>query len=291
MLQPGVVVSKRFLDYNADQRGQYFEATSTKMIPMSSQTASTTDSIKVALAGATGKMGQYALDAITAADDMELVATLSSQDPLEDITASGATHVLDLTVPDVSSKIVAFAVDNGLHTVIGTSGWTEQKREVLHDQLGGHPTVGVLIAPNFSIGSVLATRFAAQAAPYFDSVEVIEMHHPKKIDAPSGTAVRTAEMIADAREEAGVEPSPDATTHDPDHARGAKVSGINVHAVRLAGLEAHQEVLMGTPGQQLVLRHDAFDRTSYMPGVLLGLRTVASRPGLSYGLDSYLDLD
>lgn len=258
---------------------------------MSSQAASTTEPINVALVGATGKMGQHAIDAIHAADDMELVAQLASQSPLADITEAGATHVLDLTVPDVSSDIAEFAVANGLHTVIGTSGWTENKREVLQRQLAEQPNVGVLIAPNFSIGSVLATRFAAQAAPYFDSVEIIEMHHPKKVDAPSGTAVRTAEMIADARQQAGVGPSPDATEHDPDHARGAQIAGINVHAVRLAGLEAHQEVLMGTPGQQLVFRHDAFDRSSYMPGVLLGLRTVASRPGLSYGLDSYLDLD
>lgn len=258
---------------------------------MSSETATSQHLIQVALVGATGKMGRYAIDAINAADDMTLVATLSSKNALEDITASGATHVLDLTVPDVSGQLVAFAVDNGLHTVIGTSGWTEDKRAVLETQLADHPEVGVLIAPNFSIGSVLATRFAAQAAPYFDSVEIIEMHHPHKVDAPSGTAVRTAEMIAQARTKAGVGPSPDATTHDPDHARGATVDGINVHAVRLAGLEAHQEVLMGTPGQQLVLRHDAFDRSSYMPGVLLGLRNVASRPGLSYGLDAYLDLD
>lgn len=258
---------------------------------MSSQPTSQQHPIAVALVGATGKMGQHAIDAITAADDMELVATLSSKNPLVEITASKATHVLDLTVPDVSAQVVEFAVNNGLHTVVGTSGWTEDKRAVLATQLQDHPAVGVLIAPNFSIGSVLATRFAAQAAPYFDSVEIIEMHHPKKVDAPSGTAVRTAEMIAEARRQAGVGPSPDATTHDPDHARGAEVSGINVHAVRLAGLEAHQEVLLGTPGQQLVLRHDAFDRSSYMPGVLLGLRTVTSRPGLSYGLDAYLDLD
>ncbi|MDN6519379.1 MAG: 4-hydroxy-tetrahydrodipicolinate reductase [Yaniella sp.] len=258
---------------------------------MSSEKNPAQDPIKVALVGATGKMGQFAIDAVNAADDMALVAKLSSKHPLDDISAAGATHVLDLTVPDVSSKVVQFAVNNGLHTVIGTSGWTPDKRSVLEDHLAEHPNVGVLIAPNFSIGSVLATRFAAQAAPYFESVEGIEMHHPNKIDAPSGTAVRTAEMIADAREQAGVGLSPDATEHDPDHARGAKVSGINVHAVRLAGLEAHQEVLMGTPGQQLVLRHDAFDRSSYMPGVLLGLRTVASRPGLSYGLDAYLDLD
>lgn len=263
----------------------------TKLGTMTAENDSTQDTIAVALVGATGKMGQYAIDAINAADDMELVAQLSSKHSLEEITAAGATHVLDLTVLDASSRVVEFAVNNGLHTVIGTSGWTEDKRSVLQQQLADQPPVGVLIAPNFSIGSVLATRFAAQAAPYFDSVEVIEMHHPNKIDAPSGTAVRTAEMIADARQQAGVGPGPDATEHDPDHARGANVSGINVHAVRLAGLEAHQEVLLGTPGQQLVLRHDAFDRASYMPGVLLGLRTVASRPGLSYGLDSYLDLD
>lgn len=247
--------------------------------------------IRVALVGATGKMGRYAIDAIRSADDMELVATLSSHNPLDDITDAEATHVLDLTVPDVSQEVAAFAVNHGLHTVIGTSGWTDDKRQTLQDQLNEHPQTGVLIAPNFSIGSVLATRFAAQAAPYFESVEIIEMHHPKKVDAPSGTAVRTAEMIAQARQSAGVGASPDATKYDPDHARGAQVDGIHIHAVRLAGLEAHQEVLMGTPGQQLVLRHDAFDRTSYMPGVLLGLRTVATRPGLSYGLDAYLDLD
>lgn len=253
--------------------------------------ATTPQPIRVALVGATGKMGRYAIDAINNAEDMDLVATLSSQNALEDITEAQATHVLDLSVPDISPQVVGFAVDNGLHTVVGTSGWTEDKRTTLVSQLAKHPEVGVLIAPNFSIGSVLATRFAAQAAPYFDSVEIIEMHHPHKVDAPSGTAVRTAELIATARENAGVGASPDATTHDPDHARGAQVDGIHVHAVRLAGLEAHQEVLMGTPGQQLVLRHDAFDRTSYMPGVLLGLRTVASRPGLAYGLDEYLDLD
>ncbi len=253
--------------------------------------ATTPQPIRVALVGATGKMGRYAIDAINNAEDMDLVATLSSQNALEDITEAQATHVLDLSVPDISPQVVGFAVDNGLHTVVGTSGWTEDKRTTLVSQLAKHPEVGVLIAPNFSIGSVLATRFAAQAAPYFDSVEIIEMHHPHKVDAPSGTAVRTAELIATARENAGVGASPDATTHDPDHARGAQVDGVHVHAVRLAGLEAHQEVLMGTPGQQLVLRHDAFDRTSYMPGVLLGLRTVASRPGLAYGLDEYLDLD
>lgn len=264
--------------------------TTTTLERMSEHTTSA-PAIRVAIVGATGKMGTHAIEAVNAAHDMELVATLSSKSQLTDITDAVATHVLDLTVPDVSPHVVQFALENGLHTVIGTSGWTEDKRATLETQLAAHPELGVLIATNFSIGSVLATRFAAQAAPYFDSVEIIEMHHPQKVDAPSGTAVRTAEMIAAARKQAGVGPAPDATQHDPDHARGATVDGINVHAVRLAGLEAHQEVLLGTPGQQLVLRHDAFDRTSYMPGVLLGLRTVASRPGLAYGLDAYLDLD
>src|SRR5699024_4268616 len=269
----------------------FHNTTGTKLERMSEQTTTSQDPIRVAIVGATGKMGTYAIDAVNAAADMELVATLSSKNELTDITETAATHVLDLTVPQVSPQVVQFAVNNGLHTVIGTSGWTEDKRAVLEDQLAQAPEIGVLIAPNFSIGSVLATRFAAQAAPYFDSVEIIEMHHPNKVDAPSGTAVRTAEMIAAARQSAEVGPSPDATEHDPDHARGAAVSGINVHAIRLAGLEAHQEVLMGSPVQQFILRHDAFDRSSYMPGVLLGLRTVASRPGLSYGLDAYLELD
>ncbi len=247
--------------------------------------------IRVALLGASGKMGRHAVEAVTAAEDIELVAQLTSKDPLEQVLDSGATHVLDLTVPDASPENVAFAVEHGLHTVVGTSGWVPERRERLVTQLADHPQVGVLIAPNFSVGSVLATAFAAQAARYFESVEVVELHHPAKLDAPSGTAVRTAEMIAASRAEAGVAPSPDATERDPDGARGALVDGVRVHAVRLRGLEAHQEVLMGGPGEQLTVRHDAFDRGAYMPGVLLGLRQVASHPGLTYGLDGYLDLD
>lgn len=249
-----------------------------------------TSSLRVALVGATGKMGRYAVNAVNGADDLELVATLSSRDSLDAIGDSGASHVLDLTVPSVSPGVVRYAVDHGLHVVVGTSGWSDERRAVLEAQLAEHPEVGVLIAPNFSIGSVLASEFAAKAARYFDSVEIIEMHHPNKVDAPSGTAVRTAGLIGAARAAAQLPASPDATEHDPDGSRGALVDGVRVHAVRLAGLEAHQEVLLGTPGQQLVLRHDAFDRSAYMPGVLLGLRTVASRPGLTYGLDGYLDL-
>lgn len=253
--------------------------------------SASTSAIRVALVGATGKMGQHASAAIADAQDIELVASLRSTDSLDEILASGATHVLDLTVPSASPEIVRFAVDHDLHTVVGTSGWSDERRETLTQQLRDHSDVGVLIAPNFSVGSVLASEFAAKAARYFDSVEIVEMHHPNKVDAPSGTAARTAGMISEARKQAGVGPSPDATEHDPEGARGADIEGIHVHAVRLAGLEAHQEVLLGSPGQQLVLRHDAFDRSSYMPGVLLGLRQVASSPGLTYGLDGYLDLD
>lgn len=251
----------------------------------------TQDSIRVAILGASGKMGHYAVEAVDDATDMELVARLGSKDRMESVLEAGATHVLDLTVPDASPDHVAFAVENGLHAVVGTSGWSHERRGALEGQLAGHPGVGVLIAPNFALGSVLASAFAAKAAKYFPSVELIEMHHPAKVDAPSGTAVRTAGLIAESRAAAGVGPSPDATTHDPDGARGALVDGVRVHAVRLRGLEAHQEVLLGGPGEQLVVRHDAFDRGAYMPGVLLGLRAVASRPGLTYGLDGYLDLD
>jgi len=251
----------------------------------------TQDSIRVAILGASGKMGHYAVEAVDDATDLELVARLGSKDRMESVLEAGATHVLDLTAPDASPDHVAFAVENGLHAVVGTSGWSHERRAALDGQLAGHPGIGVLIAPNFALGSVLASAFAAKAAKYFPSVELIEMHHPAKVDAPSGTAVRTAGLIAESRAAAGVGPSPDATTHDPDGARGALVDGIRVHAVRLRGLEAHQEVLLGGPGEQLVVRHDAFDRGAYMPGVLLGLRTVASRPGLTYGLDGYLDLD
>lgn len=246
---------------------------------------------RVAILGAAGRMGRHAVPAVRAAQDLELVAELGSKDPLSAVLDAGATHVLDLTVPDASVDNTAFAVEHDLHAVVGTSGWSPQRRERLAAQLAERPGVGVLIAPNFSLGSVLASAFAARAARFFESVELIEMHHPDKLDAPSGTAVRTAELIGRARAEAGVPPSPDATERDSGGSRGAVVEGVHVHAVRLRGLEAHQEVLLGGPGEQLVVRHDAFDRSAYMPGVVLGLRAVASHPGLTYGLDGYLDLD
>lgn len=249
-----------------------------------------TSPLKVAVLGAQGRMGSEAVQAVQNAADMELVAALGSKDSLDKVLEAGATHVVDLTVPAVSEANVRFAVEHDLHAVVGTTGWDDAKRASLTELLTQHPQTGVLIAPNFALGSVLASAFAAKASQYFESVELIELHHPNKVDAPSGTAVRTAELIAKSRAAAGVGLSPDATETSLEGARGATVDGIHVHAVRLRGLVAHQEVLMGGEGEQLTIRHDSYDRVSFMPGVLLGLRTVASKPGLTYGLDGYLDL-
>ncbi|OIH83177.1 4-hydroxy-tetrahydrodipicolinate reductase [Arthrobacter sp. UCD-GKA] len=246
--------------------------------------------LKVAVIGAAGRMGAEAVKAVNAATDMELVAALGRGDSLQTILEAGATHVVDLSVPASTEANVRFAVEHGIHAVVGTTGWDDAKRESLTSLLADHTETGVLIAPNFALGSVLASAFAATAARYFESVEIIELHHPNKVDAPSGTAVRTAELIAAERAAAGMLAGPDATETQLDGARGAVVDGIHVHSVRLRGLVAHQEVLLGGEGEQLTLRHDSYDRASFMPGVLLGLRTVASRPGLTYGLDGYLEL-
>ncbi len=173
---------------------------------------------------------------------------------------------------------------------MGTTGWSEERLAALREQLGEDPTVGVLVAPNFAIGAVLLMELSRRAAPFFESVEVVELHHPDKVDAPSGTAARTADLIGAARDEAGCDPVPDATTHDPDGARGARVHGVPVHSVRLRGLVAHQEVLLGGPGEMLTLRHDSFDRVSFMSGVLAAVRQVGDRPGLTVGLEHYLGL-
>jgi 4-hydroxy-tetrahydrodipicolinate reductase len=181
-------------------------------------------------------------------------------------------------------------VEHGMHAVVGTTGWDSGRLGELEELLAGNPGVGVLIAPNFALGSVLASAFAAKASKYFESVEIIELHHPDKVDAPSGTAVRTAQLISAERAAAGVGASPDATTTELAGARGCAVDGVRVHSIRLRGLVAHQEVLLGGPGEQLTFRHDSFDRASFMPGVLLGVRNVAGKPGLTVGLDGYLDL-
>ena len=247
--------------------------------------------LPVAVLGATGRMGSEAVQAVEAAPDMELVAALGRKDPLQTLVSAGAQYVVDLTVPDSTEANVRFAVEHGMHAVVGTTGWDAGRLERLDALLAGHPETGVLIAPNFALGSVLASAFAAKAARYFESVEIVELHHPNKVDAPSGTAVRTAELMAAARAEAGIPASPDATTKELPGARGADVDGIRVHSVRLRGLVAHQEVLLGGEGEQLTIRHDSYDRASFMPGVLLGLREVAAHPGLTVGLDGYLNLN
>lgn len=249
-----------------------------------------TDLLPVAVLGARGRMGSEAVRAVEAAPDLDLVAALGSSDSLDVLVSAGARVVVDLTVPDATADNVRFAVEHGMHAVVGTTGWTGGRLTALEATLAGNPGVGVLIAPNFALGSVLATAFAASAARYFESVEIIELHHPDKVDAPSGTAARTAELVAAARAAAGVPAAPDATRDRLEGARGASVDGIPVHSIRLRGLTAHQEVLLGSPGEQLTIRHDSFDRASFMPGVLLGIRTVGGRPGLTVGLDGYLDL-
>lgn len=246
--------------------------------------------LSVAVLGASGRMGSLAVRAVQDAPDMDLAAALGRGDNLGQLVSAGAEYVVDLSVPESTEANVRFAVDHGLHTVVGTSGWDTSKLRDLQDLLVLHPETGVLIAPNFALGSVLASAFAATAARYFESVEIVEMHHPHKVDAPSGTADRTARLIAQSRREAGIGPSPDATASGTVSARGADVDGVRVHSVRLRGLIAHQEVLLGGAGEALSIRHDSYDRQSFMPGVLLGLRRVASRPGLTLGLDGYLDL-
>ncbi|MEE2569468.1 4-hydroxy-tetrahydrodipicolinate reductase [Pseudarthrobacter sp. J64] len=249
-----------------------------------------TELLNVAVLGAGGRMGAEAVKAVESAPDLKLVAALGRNDSLDLVTSSGADVVVDLTVPGSTEENVRFAVEHGIHAVVGTTGWDAERLARLEDLLAAHPGTGVLIAPNFALGSVLASAFAAKASQYFESVELVELHHPNKVDAPSGTAVRTAQLIAAARLEAGVPASPDATETSLDGARGCDVDGIRVHSVRLRGLVAHQEVLLGGAGEQLTIRHDSFDRESFMPGVLLGVRKVSAHPGLTVGLDGYLDL-
>jgi len=241
--------------------------------------------INVVVIGAQGRMGSEVCRAVDAADDMTLVAALD--EGYDDAQLAGADVVVDFTTPSAVMGNVKAAIDRGLHVVVGTTGFDDAKLGQVREWASAKPDLGVLIAPNFGIAAVLMMRFAATAAPYFDSVEIIELHHPNKVDAPSGTARRTAEMIAAARDR---RPSPDATTESLDGARGSDVDGVRVHAVRLAGLVAHQEVLLGGHGETLTLRHDSLSRESFMPGVLLGIRWVTEHPGLTVGLDAPLGL-
>ncbi len=246
--------------------------------------------IRVAVLGAQGRMGSTAVAAVEAAADLELVAALGRDGALSALVDAGAEVVVDLTTPDSVMANLEFAVGHGIHAVVGTTGFDDARLAAVREWCAAVPSVGVLIAPNFSVAMVLLMQFAAQAAPYFESVEVIELHHPAKADAPSGTARRTAELIAASRRSAGSAPMPDATADSLPGARGAEVEGVRVHSVRLRGLLAHQQVLLGAAGETLTLRHDSLDRTSFMPGVLRGVRQVAAHPGLTVGLEHYLDL-
>ncbi|AEE45677.1 4-hydroxy-tetrahydrodipicolinate reductase [Cellulomonas fimi] len=248
------------------------------------------DAIRVAVLGAAGRMGATVVRAVEAAPDLELVAAVDAGDDLAAVTDAGAHVAVDFTVPSVTEGNVHALVDAGVHLVVGTTGWDAGALDRVRDHLADRPGVGVLVAPNFALGAVLAMAFAARAARWFESVEVVELHHPDKVDAPSGTARHTAHAIAAARAAAGLGPVPDATEQSLDGARGADVDGVRVHAVRLRGLVAHEEILLGNAGEQLTIRHDSFDRVSFMPGVLLGVRQVGRRPGLTVGLEHLLDL-
>jgi 4-hydroxy-tetrahydrodipicolinate reductase len=245
-------------------------------------------SITVAVIGAAGRMGSTVCRAVEDADDLELAGRFDLGDELGDL--GGADVAVEFTVPDAAPGNVLHCVRRGVHVVVGTTGWSEDKLERVRWALETSPGTGVLVAPNFSIGAVLMMRFAEQAARFYESAEVVELHHPDKVDAPSGTATRTARVIAEARKAGGLPAVPDATTTSLVGARGADVDGVHVHSVRLRGLVAHQEVLLGAPGEQLTIRHDSFDRVSFMPGVLLGIRRVGELPGLTVGLDQLLDL-
>jgi len=244
--------------------------------------------MRVGVLGAKGKVGATMVAAVQATDDLTLSAEVDAGDPLSVFVDTRTEVVIDFTAPDVVMSNLKFLIDNGIHAVVGTTGFTDERLAQVKAWLAEKPDTSVLIAPNFAIGAVLSMRFAQEAARFFESVEVIELHHPNKADAPSGTAVRTAKLIAEARKD--LPPNPDATSTSLDGARGANVDGIPVHSVRLAGLVAHQEVLLGTQGETLTIRHDSIDRTSFVPGVLLAVRRIRERSGLTVGIEPLLDL-
>ncbi len=247
--------------------------------------------IKVAVLGAKGRMGSEACKAVIEAPDLDLVAAIDLGDSLEELVAKGAHVVIDFTHPDSVMNNLEFAIKNGISVVVGTTGFDEKKLSQIRGWLSSSPKTGVLVAPNFGVGAVLMMQFAAKASKYFESVEIVELHHPNKADAPSGTAARTAELINEARASVKKEAMPDATTSSLDGARGAKIGDVHIHSVRLRGLVAHQEVILGDLGETLTIRHDSIDRSGFMPGVLLGVRKVISHPGLTFGLEHFMDLN
>ncbi len=244
--------------------------------------------IRVGVLGARGRMGAEVVKAVTNSLDLELVAQLELGDSLDQLVSNKAEVVVDFTTPDSVMKNLEFLISNDIHAVVGTTGFDQARIDSLTKELAKHPKVGLLIAPNFAIGAVLMMEFAAKAARYFESAEIVEMHHPAKVDAPSGTAARTAELMTQARKDSSMKPMPDATKQSLDGARGSNVGDIPIHSIRAQGLVAHQEVLFGGVGETLTIRHDSLDRAGFMPGVLLGIRSVVKNPGLTHGLDKFM---
>jgi len=244
--------------------------------------------IRVGVLGARGRMGAEVVKAVTNSSDFELVAQLDLGDSLDQLVSNKAEVVVDFTTPDNVMKNLEFLISNDIHAVVGTTGFDQARIDSLTKELAKHPKVGLLIAPNFAIGAVLMMEFAAKAARYFESAEIVEMHHPAKVDAPSGTAARTAELMTEARKNSSMKPMPDATKQSLDGARGSKVGDIPIHSIRAQGLVAHQEVIFGGVGETLTIRHDSLDRAGFMPGVLLGIRSVVKNPGLTHGLDKFM---
>ena len=243
--------------------------------------------IQVGVFGVSGKMGSEVVRAVDRAEGMTIVGGVDLGEPREQL--GRAKVAVDFTHPDAVMGNIEWCLERGINMVIGTTGFTQERLETVRGLLDAQPGVGVLIASNFSIGAILMMQFAAKAAPFYPSVEIIELHHPNKADAPSGTAATTARRVGAARDAAGLGPVPDATVHDAG-ARGAVVDGVHIHGVRLQGLVAHQEVLLGTHGETLTIRHDSFDRVSFMPGVVAAIRHVVDHPGLTLEMEQVLGI-
>ena len=246
--------------------------------------------IKVGVLGAKGRVGQTIVASVNESADLELVAEVDQGDDMNLLVEAGAQVVVDFTTPNAVMDNLEFCINNGISAVVGTTGFDDEKLAQVRSWCEDNEGVGVLIAPNFAISAVLTMVFSRQAARFFESAEVIELHHPHKLDAPSGTAIHTAQGIADARREAGMGEQPDATEQAMDGSRGANVDGMPVHAVRMSGMVAHEAVIFGTQGQTLTIKQDSYDRNSFAPGVLVGIRNIADHPGLTIGLENYLDL-
>lgn len=244
--------------------------------------------IKVAVLGSKGRMGAEVVKAVNSASDLELVASIDQNDDFNIVKNSGAQVAVDFTTPDVVMKNIELLISAGISPVVGTTGFSDERINSVKKMLDAKSGVSARLVPNFSIGAILMMRFAKAATKFYDSAEIIEYHHPNKIDAPSGTAIRTAQIIAEERQLNNLSKNPDATASEIPGARGSNIEGIPVHAVRMQGLVAHQEVVFGSMGETLTIRHDSFDRESFMPGVLLAIRNISKKPGLTIGIDDLI---